>query len=198
MSSTPNVADGAALRRATASESFLRLDDLVSTAFSVTDAELLATGWRSIAGSFVGGEISGSAVVSPPERDATLVAEQFALHPSAVAGESLDRLERRLGRTGFFNFIAALNAVDGYLRVCSLLELEADLDSFAAEDRRIAAEPGVEVAARGRGEWLRRGDDRLKRARQEFSQAVFRSEYIDAETTEVVRLRNASINGCAF
>lgn len=181
-----------------------RLVELIRAAFVVTDADLLGPCWAHVARMLMcRGEHESDPRWAAAEPDALAFVEQFVIDANGVRGHARVELEKRLGKAGTFNFVAALNVVEGYLRTCALLALDP-----GPMPPPTSPGPGVPAPERGRrarrrdqstsDEWTTNVDVRLRRTRATFARAVFRLNGVDDVTTELIRLRNASIQGCHY
>lgn len=135
-------------------EAARRLEELLEAAWGAAERRLLDIGARTISGvlgcswpdSDKSGELSGS------ESLVCAYAEQFAVDPNGVLGGLDGELAARLSHVGAFDFVTALNVLDGYLRTCSAAGRRPAKDAAVARRRcrRRRAEPGAAVPA---GRW---------------------------------------------
>jgi alkylhydroperoxidase family enzyme len=122
-------------------------------------------------------------VFSDLERAALAYTEQFVVDQNGVAGELEDELRRHLSQPELCNFVQALNAHDGYLRVLALLDVAPDAD---LPDSRPDRPPRREPA------------QQFRSARAAYGAATALLSGVDEVTTELCRLRNASHQACAY
>jgi len=180
-----------------------RLEELVDVAWTVAGPSLLTPAAAAVA-AVVGAPVEPAPATSNVELAAVAYAEQFTLDPSAVRGRLDEALRDHLGGTALADFVASLNVVDGYLRTCSLLELEPRLPDVAAPSASgRAPDRAVGEPPRGDGTALREYrnrliDPRLIEARGAYARAVLGLAGVDEVTTEVVRLRNAQFQQCEY
>lgn len=168
-------------------------EELLEAAWSASDPELLDLVWQ------------GRVPATARERAALAYAEQFALDPNGVRGALEDALAEHLGRQGVVNFAVALNALDGWRRICAVL------DEDPGPPRRRSGPPpellpddelppaptdGDGIALRDYRNAL--VDPRLLAGRAAVSRAVFSAPTLDETASEVARLRVAAFHGCRY
>jgi hypothetical protein len=146
-----------------------------------------------------------STAYTPRERAALAYAEMFLVDAHGVEGALTADLSAHLSRRELLDFVAALHAVEAYLRACALLGAASDVCAFRAGDGRPAGraagddlppEPPLEDGDARRVYRLVHTDARYREARQAFVRSVVRIEGADDLTTEAVRLRNAAFQQC--
>jgi alkylhydroperoxidase family enzyme len=178
----------AALPEATAA-----FEDLLEAAWSITDPDLLDLVWEECPAS------------TPRERAALAYAEQFALDPNGVVGPLEDALAEHLGRQGVYNFAAALNALDGWRRVCAVLGEDPGPprrgDGRPPELLRDDELPPAPLGGDGialRDYRVAVLDPRLTAGRAGLLRAVFSAPTLDEPASEAARLRVAAFHGCRY
>lgn len=197
-----------------------RLERLLAVAVTVADVELLEVCWlrtMQVLGCRASiatddprlAELDGwrtSDVFSGRERVALAYTEQFVIDPNGVRGEHDEGLAGQLSKAGVFDFVSALNVVDGYLRACAFLDVDAIRPKrlLGWEPRVLAADEDLPPPPPPNdGPGLRDYrtsliDPRITEARTAFTAAVLGLNGLDDVTTEAVRLRNASFQQCHY
>jgi alkylhydroperoxidase family enzyme len=198
-------------------QAFTALEEVVVAAWSMTDTDLLdlcvgrmseLLGYRDRpARSETTAKLKQwnlGALTSELDGSALAYTEQFVVAPGNVTDADNSELQRHVGPAGLFNFVHALNILEGYLRLSVLLELRSQL--LAAPPVRSAAEPvphttdvrpPTDPSAREAYKDLVL-DPTFLEARIAFTKAVHRLGEVDPLMSEIVRLRNAQHQQCQF
>jgi hypothetical protein len=146
------------------------------------------------------------AASTPLERAAVAYTECFLLDPNAVHGAPDEELRRHLDLPALVNFVAGLNGLEGYLRACALLGVDADVFALApppgtrARPAPVAPgpEPPLDDGVARRNYRLLLTDELYRNVRAEFQRTAVCLSSVDEVTTEAARLRNAWFQGCRY
>jgi len=134
--------------------------------------------------------------LSEAERAVSAYAEQFVVDQNCLPGELEDDVLRHLSYRELCNFVQALNAHDGYLRVMSLLDVGPGGPSPLRRPRDAAASVEPPSGDPQETDPLERlvalTDPVFHELRASFAAATARLSGISDLTTEVCRLRNAT------
>jgi hypothetical protein len=156
---------------------------------SAADESLLGEleGWRS------------SSSFSERERVALSFAEQYHLDHKGIAEEQKEELARHLSRREVVNFVWALHMNDAYARVLSLLDIEPDphRDRLRSERAPASRTPQGSTPPRIEGKFADI-DPEFFHAYRALGRVVVRQALVDEVTSEAVRLKNASHQGCQY
>jgi hypothetical protein len=195
-----------------------RLRELLTLAWQITDARLLDLCRLRLAQMMATrAELAGAddgllvdldgwrsrPAFSDRERAALAYAEQYHWDHKQISYDQHDVLARHLSPRELVNFVWALHLNDAYVRVLSLLDIEPDPPSSPVRPERVpvnerqpraASEPG---ASRGRGAFADL-DPEFREAYGVLGRAVVKQTLVDDVTSEVVRLHNASHQGCLY
>jgi hypothetical protein len=188
------------------------LEEVLAVACGLVDAPLLELAWRQLVEQLgcvgsspgaAGGHAADGAVSGELETAVRAYVEQFALDPNGITEEQNDELARHLSQSGLFDFVSALNVLDGYLRTCALLGVDPGPPRRtgaprATASRELPARPAVADGPAMRAYRLKVIAPELLAARTAFSKAAMRLDGVDDVTTEAARLRNASFQQCHY
>jgi hypothetical protein len=138
------------------------------------------------------------------ERAALAFAEQYYYDHRLLDGGAGPELERHLSKRELVNFVWALHMNDAYIRVLSLLDIGPDPEAAPARAERTAPEtPAAGSAPRAPDEPADTGvralmDPEFATAYRQLNPIVVRQSLVDDVTSEAIRLRNASHQGCLY
>jgi alkylhydroperoxidase family enzyme len=138
------------------------------------------------------------------ERAALAFAEQYHYDHQLLDGGPRSELERHLSRREVVNFVWALHMNDAYIRALSLLDIAPDPESAPPRAERTApAASGAGSDPRAADEPADTGiqmlmDPEFAAAYRQFNPVVVRQSLVDEVTSEAIRLRNASHQGCHY
>ena len=186
-----------------------RLRDAVRAAWGMTERDLLALCCVRMARDLdvrLEPEPEDREPATALERAAVAYTEHFLLDPNAVRGDPDEELRRHLDLPELVNFVAALNALEGYLRACALLEVDADVFALAPPlgtagrpaPTLPGPEPPLDDGVGRRNYRLLLTDERYRDVRAEFQRAAVLLSSVDEVTTEAARLRNAWFQDCHY
>jgi len=186
-----------------------QLRDVVRAAWGMTDRDLLALCCTRMARELdvrLAPPPEEREPETPLERAAVAYTEFFLLDPNAVHGEPDEELRRYLDLPDLVNFVAALNGLEGYLRACALLEVEADVFALAPPPGTAARpaptapgpEPPQDDGVARRNYRLLLTDQLYRDVRAEFQRTAVCLSSVDEVTTEAARLRNAWFQDCHY
>ena len=133
------------------------------------------------------------------ERAALAFAEQYHYDHRLVGGP-MRQVERFLSRRELVNFVWALHMNDAYIRGVSLLDIAPDPSAARPRPERTAAfaEHGARPPGPDEGSTATLLEPRFYAAYRELNPTVVRQSLVDDVTSEAVRLRNASHQGCVY
>ncbi len=136
------------------------------------------------------------------ERAALDYAEQFQIDQNQITFQQRDALSRHMSEAGVANFVTALQVHDAYLRMMTFLDIEADAGSEIACQSSALEERGEDAGNGPRGgsynsEMKSLVNPALQQASVEFARSTFRQDLVDAQTSEMCRLLNASRQNCS-
>lgn len=200
------------------SEVYELLRGMLATAWRITDPRLLdicrlrvaqMVGARADISSADGQFLTGlsdwrsSSAFTERERAALGYAEQYHLDHKGITNSQKQELAHYLSPQEVVNFVWALHMNDAYARVLSLLDIEPDSPPGAVRLERL---PPNETTAGRQPENERASDESPSaavdpaffEAYRALGRAVVRQALVDEVTSEVVRLHNASHQGCQY
>jgi len=127
-------------------------------------------------------------------------AEQYHYDHRLLAGGPMSELKRFLSWRDVVNFVWALHMNDAYIRAVSLLDIAPDPPGDAPRPERVAPLPESVRADAGRDEGgvMSLLHPAFYAAYRELNPTVVRQSLVDETTSEMVRLRNASHQGCLY
>jgi len=134
------------------------------------------------------------------ERAALAFAEQYHYDHRLLVDGKLAELERFLSRRQLVNFVWALHMNDAYIRVISLLDIAPDPETAPRRIERVpsVSGPSSEDGGPDEGSVMSLVDPDFYDAYHELNPIVVRQSLVDEVTSEAVRLRNASHQGCLY
>jgi hypothetical protein len=135
------------------------------------------------------------------ERAALGYAEQYHYDHNLLSKGLQAELEGQLSRRELVNFVWALHMNDSYIRLLSLLDIAPDPETAPPRPERTPPEGAWSPQADGVEE-----EDSLESLTdpefyslyRELNPVVVRQSLVDDVTSETVRLRNASYQGCFY
>jgi hypothetical protein len=137
---------------------------------------------------------SGS-VFSERERVALSFAEQYHLDHKRIAEEQKEELARHFSPREVVNFVWALHMNDAYARVLSLLDIEPDPHPDRSRPERTPAPRTTPPRIEGKFADI---DPEFFDAYRALGRVAVRQALVDEVTSEAVRLKNASHQGCQY
>jgi hypothetical protein len=140
-----------------------------------------------------------SSAFSERERVALAFAEQYHLDHKRIAEEQKEELARHLSQREVVNFVWALHMNDAYARVLSFLDIEPDPhpDRPRPERTPVSRTPQGSTRPRIEGKFADI-DPEFFDAYRALGSVVVRQALVDEVTSEAVRLKNASHQGCQY
>jgi len=173
-----------------------RLGEMLAPDAALGDGDAVAdklASWKSSPGD-----------LSNLEREALAYVEQFGTDIAGISDKDNQLLADQLSTPGWFNFVQAINMLEAHLRVSAFLGLDsATLESShsrvphgpsaSAWDR-----PPASGAAELEAYRLRVTDPLFLELFGEFSRSVHRLRALDDRSSEMLRLRNAMHQQCAY
>jgi hypothetical protein len=143
---------------------------------------------------------------TPLQQAALDYADQFLLDANAAHAADGLSLPRLLTLPELANFVAALNALEAYLRACALLDLDADVLALrppvgyapAPVAADLGPPPPPEDGVGRRNYRMRLTDPDFRDIRASFGRTAVALSTVDEVTTEAVRLRNATFQQCLY
>ena len=194
-----------------------RLDEVLEISWSITDSSLLDLCRLRLAqllrcraelapaddGHLLAelAEWRSSAAYSERERAALAYAEQFLVDQNGITEEQKAEISRHLSRRELVDFVQALNVQEGYLRVLTVLDVAPDpgISPHVHQPlHEVMAAEAEDVPGTGLDLLVALTDPAFWEARMAFGAAMARQSGVDAETSEVCRLRNANHQACRY
>jgi hypothetical protein len=194
-------------------EPYAAMQRVLAACWSTTDAMVLDLCRRRLAETMgaraevAGADVEPIAEQNDLERAAVAFAEQYHYDHRLLANGPGPDLESRLSRGEFVNFVWALHMNDAYLRLLTLLDIAPDPPGRQRPER--TASVGTRWETDGAPAPASAEDTGRRNAwtlmRPEFAEAyshlnprIVKQSLVDEVTSEAIRLRNASYQGCLY
>jgi alkylhydroperoxidase family enzyme len=144
-----------------------------------------------------------STTLGAHERAALAFAEQYHYDHRLLGDGLRGALEEYLTKRQLVNFVWALHMNDSYIRLMSLLDIEPDPETAPARPERTPpagtwSPPQGDDAADELASVKTLMEPELEAAYLALTPIVVRQSLVDEVTSEAVRLRNASYQGCLY